>query len=125
MPVRLRFILLSYSSKINVYDNKIQRLSCQNEFGKEHRDIVCVDGELFSQPLWGSEQEKPAGIQRLFGGELQTADRKSPFAGHQQIFGVHQARQTESEVCQSATKEFFGECHQRCRLQVSESSVEG
>ena len=67
MPVRLRFILLSYSSKINVYDNKIQRLSCQNEFGEEHRDIVCVDGELLSQPLWGSEQEKSVGIQRLFG----------------------------------------------------------
>lgn len=57
MPVRLRFILLSYSSKINVYDNKIQRLSCQNEFGKEHRSIVCVDGELLSQSLWRSEQE--------------------------------------------------------------------
>lgn len=62
MPVRLRFILLSYSSKINVYDNKIQRLSCQNEFGKEHRSIVCVDGELLSQSLWRSEQEKPVGL---------------------------------------------------------------
>ena len=31
------------------------------------RDIVCVDGELLSQPLWGSEQEKSVGIQRLFG----------------------------------------------------------
>ena len=75
MPVRLRFILLSYSSKINVYDNKIQRLSCQNELGKEHRDIVCVDDELLSRSLRGSEQEKPVGIQRLFGRKLQTADR--------------------------------------------------
>ena len=125
MPVRLRFILLLYSSKINVYDNKIQRLSFQNEFGKEHRDIVYVDSELLSHPLWRSEQEKPAGIQRLFGGELQTADRKSPFAGNQQVFGIYQARQTESEVCQSAAKELLRECHQRCRLQVSESSVEG
>ena len=91
MPVRLRFILLSYSSKINVYDNKIQRLSCQNEFGKEYRDIVCVDGKLLSQSLWRSEQEKPIGLQGLLGGELQTADRQSPFAGHQQVSGVYQA----------------------------------
>lgn len=73
-----------------------------------------MDGELFSQSLWGSEQEKPASIQRLFGGELQTADGKSPFAGNQQVFGVYQTRQTESKVCQSTTKEFLGECHQRC-----------
>lgn len=117
--------MLSYSSKFNVYDHKIQRLSCPNEFGKEYRDIVCVDGELLSQPLWGSEQEKPVGIQRLFGGELQTADRKSPFAGHQQVFGVYQARQAESEICQSAAKELFRECYQRCRLQISESTAEG
>ena len=58
-----------------------------------------MDGELFSQPLWGSEQEKPAGIQRLFGGELQTANRKSSVTGNQQVFGVYQARKTESEVC--------------------------
>ena len=125
MPVRLRFILLSYSSKINVYDNKIQRLSCQNEFGKEHRSIVCVDGELLSQSLWRSEQESPVGRLGLSGGKLQTADRQSPFARHQQVSGVYQARQAESEVCQSATKELLRECHQRCRLQVSESSVEG
>ena len=92
---------------------------------KEHRDIVCVDGELLSHPLWGSEQEKPVGIQRLFGGELQTANRKSSVTGYQQIFGVYQARQTESEICQSAAKELLGECHQRCRLQISESTAEG
>lgn len=35
---------------------------CQNEFGKEHRSIVCVDSELLSQSLWRSEQEKPVGL---------------------------------------------------------------
>ena len=38
------------------------------------------------------------------------------FARHQQVSGVYQARQTESEVCKSATKELLGERHQRCRL---------
>ena len=35
---------------------------------------------------------------------------------HQQVSGVYQARQVESEVCQSAAKELLRECHQRCRL---------
>lgn len=51
-----------------------------------------MDGTVLPQPLWGSEQEEPFGIQRVFGGELQAADREPTFAGYQQVFGVHQAR---------------------------------
>ena len=121
MPVRLRFILLSYSSKINVYDNKIQRLSCQNEFGKEHRSIVCVDGELLSQSLWRSEQEKSFGIQGVFGGELQTADSEPALTRNQQVPRVYKTGETKSEVRKSTAKELFGKCNQRCRLQISQS----
>lgn len=48
-----------------------------------------MDGAVFLQPLWGSEQEEPFGIQRVFGGELQTTDCEPAFAGYQQVFGVH------------------------------------
>ena len=36
--------------------------------------------------------------------------------GINKYLGVYQARQVESEVCQSAAKELLRECHQRCRL---------
>ena len=35
----------------------------QRLISQEHRYIVCLDGAVFPQPLWGSEQEEPFGIQ--------------------------------------------------------------
>ena len=57
------------------YGNKIQRLSCQKQFGEEHYHILCVDSAVFPQSLWGYQQEKPFGVQRVFSGELQTTNR--------------------------------------------------
>ena len=57
------------------YGNKIQRLSCQKQFGEEHYHILCVDGSVFPQSLKGNKQEKPINLQRVFSGELQTTNR--------------------------------------------------
>lgn len=57
-----------------------------------------MDGAVFHQPLWGSEQEEPFGIQGLFGGELQTTDGEPTTARHQQVFGIYETGKAESEV---------------------------
>ena len=44
-----------------------------------------MDGTVFSQSLWGSQQKEPFGVQRVFSGEFQTADRKPTFARNQQV----------------------------------------
>ena len=50
---------------------------------QEHRYFLCVDGAVFLQPLWGSEQEEPFGIQGVFGRELQAADSEPEIARYQ------------------------------------------
>ena len=44
------------------YGNKIRKLFCQDQFGKEHRYIVCMDGTVLPQSLWRSEQKDIRGI---------------------------------------------------------------
>lgn len=44
------------------YGNKIRKLFCQDQFGKEHRCIVCMDGTVLPQSLWRSEQKGIRGI---------------------------------------------------------------
>lgn len=80
-----------------------------------------MDGAVFPQSLWGGEQEEPFGIQRVFGGELQTADSKSALTRNQQVSGIYQTGETKSEVRKSTAKELLGKCNQRCRLQISQS----
>ena len=53
-----------------------------------------MDDDVFLGALQGSEQEESLGLQRVFGGELQTADGELAVASSQQVFGVQQARQT-------------------------------
>jgi hypothetical protein len=71
-----------------------------------------MDSAVFLCPLWRNQQKEPFSLQRVSGGELQTTDCELTFARHQQVFGIHQARKTKSEVCESSTKELFGECNQ-------------
>ena len=67
------------------YGNKIQKPSDQDQLGKEHHHIVCMDSAVFLCPIWGGEQKEPIGIQRFFGGELQTTDCKPTFTRQQQV----------------------------------------
>lgn len=57
-----------------------------------------MDGAVFHQPLWGSEQEEPFGIQGLFGGELQATDRQPATSRHQQVFGVYKTRKVKGKI---------------------------
>ncbi len=80
-----------------------------------------MDGAVFPQSLWRSEQEKSFGIQGVFGGELQTADSEPALTRNQQVPRVYKTGETKSEVRKSTAKELFGKCNQRCRLQISQS----
>lgn len=73
-----------------------------------------MDGAVFPQPLWGSEQEEPFGIQGVFGRKLQAADGQFAVAGNQPVFGVYETRKTKSKVRKGAAKELLGKCNQRC-----------
>lgn len=44
-----------------------------------------MDSAVFSQPLWGYQQEKPFGLQGVFNGELQVTNRQFAVARHQQV----------------------------------------
>ena len=83
-----------------------------------------MDGAVFPQSLWRSEQEKSFGIQGVFGGELQTADSEPALTRNQQVPRVYKTGETKSEVRKSTAKELFGKCNQRCRLQISQSPME-
>lgn len=80
-----------------------------------------MDGAVFPQSLWGSEQEKTSGVQGVFGGELQAADGEPAITRDQQVSGVYETGKIESEVRKGATKKLPGKCNQRCRLQISQS----
>lgn len=98
--------------KSMLYGNKIQTSSCQDQLGKEYRHIVCVDGTVFPQSLWGNQQKEPFGIQRVFGGELQTTNRQFAVTRHQQVSRIYQTREVESEVCKGSTEELLGKRNQ-------------
>ena len=83
-----------------------------------------MDGAVFPQSLWRSEQEKSFGIQGVFGGELQTADSEPALTRNQQVPRVYKTGETKSEVRKSTAKELFGKCNQRCRLQISQSPAQ-
>ena len=57
-----------------------------------------MDGTVFSQSVWGSEQEEPFGIQGVSGRTLQAADSEPAVARYQQVFGIYETRKTKSEV---------------------------
>ena len=73
-----------------------------------------MDGTVFPQSLWGSEQEKPLGIQGVSGRELQTTDSQSTVTRYQQVSGVYETGKIESEVRKGATKKLLGKRNQRC-----------
>ena len=98
------------------YGNKIQKPSDQDQLGKEHHHIVCMDSAVFLCPIWGGEQKEPFSLQRVFSGELQATNGKPTLTRYQQVFGVYKARKTESKVCKSSAEELSGECNQWCGL---------
>ena len=55
-----------------------------------------MDGAVFPQSLWRSEQEKSFGIQGVFGGELQTADSEPALTRNQQVPRVYKTGETLS-----------------------------
>ena len=81
-----RYVLL-YCNRIHYksmqYGNKIQKSFGKDKSCQEHRHFLCVDGTVFSQSVWGSEQEEPFGIQGVFGRELQAADCEPEIARYQ------------------------------------------
>ena len=83
-----------------------------------------MDGAVFPQPLWRSEQEEPFGIQGVFGGELQTTNSEPALTRNQQVPRVYKTGKAESEVRESTAKELLGKCNQRCRLQISQSPAQ-
>lgn len=66
-----------------------------------------MDGAVFPQSLWGSEQEKTSGVQGVFGGELQAADGEPAITRDQQVSGVYETGKIESEVRKGTTKNFL------------------
>ena len=63
-----------------------------------------MDGKLLPHTLWLVHKEKPIVLQRFFGRAIQATNSKLTSASYQQVSGVHQARQTKSEVCKGATE---------------------
>ena len=56
-----------------------------------------MDGAVFPQSLWRSEQEKSFGIQGVFGGELQTADSEPALTRNQQVPRVYKTVQSPNQ----------------------------
>ena len=71
-----------------------------------------MDGTVFSQSLWGSQQKEPFGVQRVFGRELQTSNSQPTPTGYQQVSGVSETGQTKDEIREGSAKELLGKCNQ-------------